>query len=153
MAAAMKTLLAVTLGVTTIGCDAGGETVGPRGGVITSDDGRLSLEVPEGALEGEVEITIEVLDDAPNGFIGTVYAIEPAGLAFAVPATLVYDVSAGDDEDRAFDLAAAEMEDLAIIGEKAGRWAPLPDANVDVDDEFVFASVLYLSSYAIAARP
>lgn len=152
MAAAMKTLLAVTLGVTTIGCDAGGETVGPRGGVITSDDGRLSLEVPEGALEGEVEITIEVLDDAPNGVIGTVYAIEPAGLAFAVPATLVYDVSAGE-EDRAFDLAAAEMEDLAIVGEKAGRWAPLPDADVDVDDEFVFASVLYLSSYAIVSRP
>ena len=153
MAAAMKTLLAMTLGVTTIGCDAGGETVGPRGGVVTSDDGRLSLEVPEGALDREVEITIEVLDDAPNGVIGTVYAIEPAGLAFAVPATLVYDVSAGEEEDRAFDLAAAQMEDLAIITDKAGRWALLPDADVDVDDAFVFGSVLYLSSYAIIAHP
>ncbi len=152
--AATKTLLAATLSLLAFGCEAGGETVGPRGGVITSDDGRLSLEIPEGALSSDVEITIEVLDDAPAGAIGTVYAIEPAGLALAVPATLVYDVSAGE-ENRAFDLAAAgvEMEQLVILGEKGSRWSPLPDPEVDVDDEFVFGSVLYLSSYVIASRP
>lgn len=153
--AATKTLLAATLWVLALGCEAGGETVGPRGGVITSDDGRLTLEVPEGALSSEVEITIEVLDDAPSGVIGTVYAIEPAGLAFAVPATLAYDVSAGDDEsDRAFDLAAAgvEMDDLVLLGEKANRWMPLPDAEVDADDQFVYGSVLYLSSFAVSSR-
>jgi hypothetical protein len=152
MAATMKALLAATLCVTTFGCDAG-ETVGPRGGVITSDDGRVSLEIPEGALDSDVAITIEVVDDAPAGVIGTVYAIEPAGLAFARPATLVVDVSA-DEEDRAFDLAAAgvEVEDLVILGERDNRWQPLPDPEVDADDEFVFASVLYLSSYAISSR-
>lgn len=152
----MKTFLAATLSLTAIGCDAQGETVGPRGGVVVSDDGRLTLEIPEGALDREVEITIVESDDAPSSVLGTVYSIEPAGLVFSAPATLVYDVSASsEDEERAFDLAKAgvEMESLVLLGEKNSRWQPLPDRDVDADDEFVTASVLWLSSYAIAARP
>src|SRR5689334_18354790 len=42
----------------------GGETVGTRGGTVISDDGRFSVEIRPGALEEDVDITIEEVDCA-----------------------------------------------------------------------------------------
>ncbi|MEZ4320740.1 MAG: hypothetical protein R3F61_24880 [Myxococcota bacterium] len=74
-------------------------SVGPDGGtlVATSDAGdTLTLDIPEGALSRTVEVTITPLaageDDA-------LFRVEPAGLAFAVPATLSLTV---DDDDAGF---------------------------------------------------
>ncbi len=147
-----KFLLAASLLITAAaGCDSDGATVGPRGGVVSSDDGRITLEIPAGALHRDVEIEIVEID-APNGAIGAAYTIEPVGTQFARPATLSYDV-ASDNVDRFFDLAAAgvAVEDLALVTEKANRWMPMHDRHVDADGELVSASVLYLSSYALFA--
>ena len=132
------------------GCDAG-DTVGPRGGVVTSADGRVTLDIPAGALTDEVAITIEVLDDAPHGAIGTAYAIEPAGVSLLAPATLTYDLAA-DADDRSFELAGLELNDLLLISDKAGRWQPLADRDVDQDAQLVSASVLYFSNCAVTSR-
>lgn len=150
-----KTLLAATLLLTAIaGCDQGGTgtTVGRKGGIVTSDDGRLTLEIPAGALHHDVDIVI-VETDAPYGAIGTAYTIEPVGTQLVRPATLTYDV-ASDDADRSLDLASAgvAVEDLALVTDKADRWMPMHDRRVDADDELVSASVLYLSSYALVAH-
>ncbi|MBC8068387.1 MAG: hypothetical protein IAG13_08645 [Deltaproteobacteria bacterium] len=149
----MKTTLAAVLCFSVLaGCDAqDGETVGPRGGIVMSDDGRLALDVPAGALDEEVAIRIEVVDDAPRGTVGTVYAIEPAGLALLFPAELTYDL-ATDESDRSLDLTDVQMDDLLLITEKNARWQPLADRSVDVDAQTLSASVLFLSSYAIVSR-
>jgi len=62
--------------------------IGPDGGTVTSSDGRLTLDIPEGALSGTEEITIEILDnnDLPPEFgeIGAdrSYELGPDGLEF-----------------------------------------------------------------------
>ena len=40
------------------GCESSGDSVGPRGGTIVSEDGRFSLEIRPGALEQDVDIAI-----------------------------------------------------------------------------------------------
>ncbi len=149
--ATTKTLAAVLTLSLLAGCDQQGDTVGPRGGVVMSDDGHVTLDIPAGALSDEVEITIEAIDDAPNGVVGRAYAIEPGGVSLLRPATLTYDLAAGD-EDRSLDLAGVEMNDLVLVTEKADRWQPLADRDVDAAAELISASVLYFSTYAIVSR-
>jgi hypothetical protein len=148
--ATTKTLAAVlTLSFLLAGCEQG-ETVGPRGGTVMSDDGRVTLEIPAGALSSDVEISIEVVDDGPNSAVGTAYAILPAGVSLLRPATLSYDLAASVD-DRSFDIAGLEMSELILVTEKANRWKPMPDLEVDTDAEVISASVLYFSSYTIVS--
>lgn len=58
-------------------------TVGPDGGTVVSDDGRVRVAVPRGALADDVTITI--------GRAGDCYELGPAGTAFAVPAEVTVD--------------------------------------------------------------
>lgn len=146
-----KTLCAALTLCFLAGCEQG-ETVGPRGGTVMSDDGRVTLDVPAGALSSEVEITIEVVEDAPAGVVGTVYAIEPAGVSLLFPATLTYDLAADDDDARSAAFAGLEMNDLVLVTEKADRWQPMADREVDADAEIITASVLFFSSYAVVSR-
>lgn len=151
--ATTKTLAAVLTLSFLAGCDQQGETVGPRGGVVMSDDGRVTLDIPAGALTDEVEVSIEVVEDAPGGIVGVAYAIEPAGVSLLRPATLTYDLAAdADDTDRSLELGGLEMSDLVLVTEKADRWQPMSDRDVDADAQLLTASVLYFSSYAIVSR-
>ena len=78
---AFALLLASTIAT---GCDAfDGEGIGPEGGVVVSEDGRMSLEVPAGALDETVEITIEVVQ-GPEGAASDMYVLEPVGLRLAL---------------------------------------------------------------------
>lgn len=145
-----KTLATVLTLCVLAGCDSQGETVGPRGGVVMSDDGRVTLDIPEGALTEDVEVTIEVVDADVNS--GTaVYAIEPANFALLRPATLSYDLAA-DYEDRSLDLSAADMNNLVLVTEKSGRWQAMSDRDLDVDAGILSASVLFFSSYTVVSR-
>jgi hypothetical protein len=139
-----RTLAASVLALCALaGCDGEtGETVGPRGGVVFSDDGRVTLEVPEGALADDVDISIHRVDDGPEGAVGPTYEIHPLGTTFSAPATLVYDVSEGMD---------APMDHLTVVTESASGWSELSDLDADVDDQVIYASVLYLSAYAPVA--
>src|SRR5262245_35963843 len=63
------------------------ETIGSQGGTI--EHGDVALEIPAGALDEDVEITISTTaEDAPDGYIARspIYRFEPAGLLFAAPA-------------------------------------------------------------------
>ena len=151
--ATTKTLAAVLTLSFLAGCDQQGETVGPRGGVVMSDDGRVTLDIPAGALTDDVEITIEAIEDAPHGTVGDAYTIEPAGVSLLRPATLSYDLSVEDTaEDRSLELAGLVVEDLVLVTDKGGRWQALADRDVDADAALISASVLYFSTYAIVSR-
>ena len=58
-------------------------TIGPAGGSIRSDDGRLTLRIPAGALSQPVGFSFQTTtSDAPQG-IGPGYQILPTGIAFS----------------------------------------------------------------------
>jgi hypothetical protein len=138
------------------GCDAEGvHTVGPEGGIVRSADGRVTLEIPAGALAQDVAITIGEIEDGPADAVGMAYEVEPAGLVLAVPATLTFDMSvASEEEDREFDLAAAglSVEEIAVVTDHGDEWTRLADLEADADADLVSASATFLSTYAIVAR-
>lgn len=135
------------------GCDEGVETIGPEGGVVVSPDGRVTLEIPPGALDQEVLVTIGEVDDGPDGSIGRVYEVEPRLTMLARPARLTYDLLAPEVEGtEALGLADAQMEDVALVTEKDTQWDRLADRDVDLDEATVSASVLFFSTYAVVVE-
>ena len=123
------------------GCDMGageGVEVGPRGGIVRSDDGRVTLEIPAGALTDTVAVSIVETDELPNNAAGPAYAIEPYGLVFAAPAELAYDVSGGLMSDT-----------VQLVTERGGSWDALADHDVDAEMLEVTASVLFASNVGL----
>lgn len=135
--------IALAAAVLVTGCDEGeGTTVGPRGGTVVSDDGHFSIEIPEGALEQDVEITIDEVECAQAEAIGPCYEVGPVGLPLLFPGEVVYEL----DPEMMHGLHA---EQLAVLVEREDAWKPLADHRVDMGNEIVTASAVYLSSYAV----
>lgn len=119
-----------------------GTTVDSRGGVVTSEDGRFTLEIPEGALDQEVDITIEAVECEQPTAIDTCYEIGPVGLPLLFPGTIIYDI---DPEE----LDGLSPEELTVLTEREEDWKPLADHRIDMVQAQVTASAVYLSSYAV----
>lgn len=134
--------LAATTLVSVTGCEAEGETIGPRGGVLVSDDGRFSLEIPPGALDQEIEITLQAVPCGRADALVECYEVGPVGLPLQFPAEVVYEV----DEVMMETFGADE---LAVVVEKEDDWNLLADRKVDRDDATISASVVFLSSFAL----
>jgi hypothetical protein len=62
-------------------------TVGPDGGIVMSDDGRLTVAVPRGALADHVHITIGRSEDSGR----VCYELGPHGVDFRVPVAVTLD--------------------------------------------------------------
>jgi hypothetical protein len=134
-----KTALFAAIAAFASGCDTTGETIGPRGGTLISEDGRFSVDIPEGALASEVELSIEEVDCELGEAIGSCYAVFPTGTTFLYPVEVAYEL--GDMDVN---------EDIAVVAEASDGWRVLPDRGVDLDDAVVYASAMYLSEYGLA---
>src|SRR5262245_30266284 len=64
-------------------------TIGPQGGMVTASDG-ATIEIPEGALDSDVEISITKLESAPEFSLGAGYRLGPDGQTFQKPVTLTF---------------------------------------------------------------
>lgn len=126
------------------GCSEEGTTVGTRGGVVVSDDGRFTLEIPEGALEHDVDITIDEVACEQAEALGPCYEVGPVGMPLLFPGTIIYEI----DRD---ELDGFEAEEVTVLTEREQDWKPLPDHHVDMGQAEVVASAVYLSSYAVVA--
>lgn len=135
------TALVLTAAVTT-GCDAlDSDRIGSEGGVVVSDDGRMALEIPEGALDEAVEISIEVME-GPEGSASDLYVVEPMGLTFERPVIVTYDY---DDQT----LGGHDAQGLTMVAHRELSWAYLGDQLVDGEDQTVSASLMALSAVTV----
>jgi hypothetical protein len=110
--------------------------------VVVSEDGRFTLEIPEGALDQEVDITIDEVECEQPTAIGTCWEVGPIGLPLLFPGTIVYEI---DPEE----LDGLSPEELTVLTEREQDWKPLADHRIDMADAEVTASAVYLSSYAV----
>ncbi|MEM7154491.1 MAG: hypothetical protein AAF799_16710 [Myxococcota bacterium] len=141
---AARTAFAAALLASTFvtGCDAlESDGIGPEGGIVVSEDGRMALEVPAGALEETVDISIEMVP-GPQGSAADLYVIEPMGLAFSFPAELIYDY----DDDM---LGQAAPDSLSLVTQREASWNYLADQLVDDEDQTVSASLMTLSNVTV----
>ncbi len=70
-------------------------TIGPQGGSVRSDDGRVTLKVPAGALAASVTVALTPAVSGVDGALGSAYALTPPVLALAKPSLLVFRTAAG----------------------------------------------------------
>ncbi|MBC8073513.1 MAG: hypothetical protein IAG13_34650 [Deltaproteobacteria bacterium] len=140
---ARLTQISILAIVAATGCQEAGETIGPRGGTVVSDDGRFSLEIAPGALEHDVDITITAADCDAMGVtaVGPCYTVGPRGTGFLFPAKVTYELDG--------ELELAELDELAVSTRREHNWKLLADRVVDVEDGTLTASAVYLSSFAI----
>jgi hypothetical protein len=139
-----RTAFAALVLVSTVatGCDlATGDQIGRDGGVVVSDDGRMSLEIPAGALDEAVEITIEVVA-GPDGSASDLYGMEPMGLVFEQPVVVSFDY---DDEM----LGDAAADELTMVAQREADWSYLGDQLVDDEDQTISASLMALSAITV----
>jgi len=85
--------------VTPVGTPIGNKvtkTIGAGGGSLTSDDGRVQLTIPPGALSANTDISIQaVTNNCPAG-IGVAYNFLPNGTKFSTPASLTFNYTDSD---------------------------------------------------------
>ena len=138
MLTARTAFAALLLTTVAAGCDVwDADRIGPEGGVVVSDDGRMALEIPAGALDEAVEITIETTESTDDT-VAPVYVIEPVGLAFQYPTELVFDY---DEES----LGEHDPEALELVTLRELGWDYLPDRKLHTDDQTISVSLKALT--------
>lgn len=123
----------VLVGLLTLLAACGGDGAGPgsptpteEGRTVTSDDGKLTLEVPPGALDEDVPITITSvpLEELPQALqevrgAGDGYRLEPDGLQFSEPVAVSLEMDRADLEDEPEDgITAYGLVSLTENGER-----------------------------------
>ena len=113
---------------TAVGTATGGAvtaSIGAAGGSLSSDDGKVVLTVPGGALAANTTIGIQPISNFAHGKIGSAYRLTPDGQTFAQPVTLTFAYA--DDE-----LVGASAEVLGVAFQTTTgfwRWAGDPTVN------------------------
>lgn len=138
--AAVLGLVVLSLG-TPQGCGESSEDmIGREGGMLVSEDGLFTLEIPPGALTKDVEMSIHRIECGQE-HEAACYDVQPTGVAFRRPAKATYE---------AYELMGMDSVSMAINREEA--WHELADMAVDREDEIITGSVLYLSSFCVQAK-
>jgi len=117
--------------------------IGTEGGSITSADGHLTIEIPEGALSAATSIGIQpVSNNAPLG-LGNAYRLQPEGTTFGKPVKLIFHY------DNAL-LRDAPEDFLWIVTQSAdGVWNAMLNSQLDKANANVFIEVTHFSDWAL----
>ena len=121
----------------------------------TSEDGNLTMTIPEGTialdkdgdpLDNLEAVVDESLPSPPEGahIIGLAYDFSPAGATFDPPITLEYTYDPAEIPE---GVAETDLV-LAYYDEGAGKWVTL-DSTVDTATHTITASVSHFSTFAI----
>lgn len=117
--------------------------IGPAGGELRSEDGRLTVSVPAGALNSTVTVGVEPISNrAPLG-LGRGYRLTPEGVNFAKPVKLTFSY-----DNVVLTGSAAEF--LWITSQKPdGTWEGHLDSEVDVASRTLSTETTHFSDWVI----
>lgn len=119
--------------------------VGPRGGTVVSEDGRLTVVIPEGALTAEAAVRITETSDVPPGALGHAYAITPDDLELHVPVTISLRYEDGD-------LPPGDVEAIDVAFVVGDEWVSAGFASPEDDPKAVSAYSTHFSRWALVRR-
>jgi hypothetical protein len=120
-------------------------TVGTEGGTVEA--GSVSVEVPDGALAEETEITVETTQQAPEGAVGATYEIEAGNAELAEPVTLTFKVAKAQIPT---PYLYSELK-LGFVNDQ-GQWEVLPNSVADESTETVSGTTTHLSLWGILPK-
>lgn len=133
---------------TSVGTPVGGSvlrSIDSAGGEIQSADGRLQVIVPESAVQGEVEFTVQPISNHAHGGVGQAYRLGPAGQRFDRPIhlTFTYDTA---------DLVGTAPEVLLIATQDVdGNWLAFREATLDTSTGTLTVATQHFSDFSLLA--
>jgi len=114
--------------------------IGTGGGEIDSEDGRVELIFPEGALTTNTPISIQPTTNlAPNG-VGKSYWFEPSGIQFKKPVRIVFHYS-----DKEAEICPPDWMSLGIQDHK-GKWSFIDYESFDSVSKTLTGYIQHFSS-------
>lgn len=116
--------------------------IGDDGGTVVSDDGKLELIFPKGALSKKKKISIQPTTNLAANGRGKTYNMEPSGLQFNKPVDIIFHYS----EDETIG-TLAELKGIAMQDDK-GKWSALQNEELDTVNKTIKSQILHFSSYA-----
>ncbi len=125
------------------------QTVGPEGGTVTTADGKVTLEVPAGALQTETDITIfpQSTYPADAGVVPrTCYEFGPDGTQFDQPVqvTIAYDETSVPASTTEYHLGIRK-----VVGE---TWEEVAGSTVDTGANTASAPIDGFSGFGVFGR-
>jgi len=119
------------------------KSIGPSGGAITSEDGKVKLTIPAGALDANLNITMQpIQNNSPMGMKKYAFRLLPHGLQFKKPVKL----SLNYDESDIIG-SAPEVINVATQTEK-GTWMKEGNMTVNLQDRTITAEINHFSDWA-----
>jgi hypothetical protein len=116
--------------------------IGEDGGTIISDDGKLELVFPEGALSKKRKISIQPVTNFAANARGKAYRMEPSGVQFNKPVDIIFHYS----EDETVG-TLAELKSIAMQDDK-GKWSSVQNIELDSVDKTIKSQINHFSSYS-----
>lgn len=120
-------------------------TIGARGGQLRTDDGRLTVDVPAGALAADTKLTIQPLTNLAPGGLGAAYFLGPAGQTFQKPVTLTFTYRDGD-------LVGSAPEALTLVSQTAERYWEATQTSRDAKMKTLTARTRHSSTWAYTTQ-
>jgi len=125
--------------------DAATVSIGPAGGSITSQDGRLKLTIPSGALSGTVDFAVQPITSQAPGGHGSAYRLEPEGQTFATPVEIAFHYGTPD-------LAGTAPEALRVAYQDDQHfWRAMRSATLNQADSVIAISTRHLSHWSLVS--
>jgi hypothetical protein len=114
----------------------------PEGGTVESDDHRLTVEIPDGALDEATTITVQPITNGCPGALGVAYRLGPDGQTFNAPVKLHYHYQPAD-------LAGSEAVALRVAYHDAdGHWNSLKEVELDETTSTLTAETSHFSDWS-----
>lgn len=139
----------VVLPPTEVGAPGGDKVskgIGPSGGALTSQDGRITLTVPPSVLNETIEFSIQPITNRAQMGLGLAYRLEPDGKTF--PKHLELSVRY---DDRDLDGTAADALAIAYQ-DKERKWHMVEPARLDETAKVVTFLIDHFTDFSFLAR-
>lgn len=134
-----------------------GGSIGPDGGTISTTDGSVTIDVPSGALNDDTSLSITETNTSfelttslgKNGFALFGVSIQPEGLEFNTPITIIF-AWADEDNDGKVDGTDIKEQDLIITKDNTAVTNPCgQDSGCNMTENTFTFQVSSLSEFAL----
>ncbi len=134
------------LAVTPVGSPLGAvveAAIPPSGGTLTSADGRLTVEIPAGALAVAQTLSLQPIMNKGPSAVGHAYRLGPDGQTFAAPVKVTFKYTADElDGSEAAALGVAYQD-------KEGRWQSFKTVSRDEAAQTVSVQTTHFTDFSL----
>lgn len=120
--------------------------IGPEGGELKSENGKITLKFPAGAVSKKIEISIEEIENTADNGSGNAFQLLPEGLQFGQPVKLILKYT---NEE----IAGSEPDDLNIMTENIDGGMMFNITSItDTNNHIVTADIRHFSKWGLSSR-